>query len=143
MRTSLVLLLPLAACVGTRSPSFTALGADAKRFVERSAPKASWTGQLTVRMPGIQTLSFEADRPLDDAEVAEFFEGLEFHVVRVLFMDQVRLVSRHDRTIEPATRAISWEYDSCGRRGFVAFYGIRREHGYEVIFNVYEIGVDS
>jgi len=149
MRTSLLCLLALGAgCMATRtSPYFHDLGKDAQGFVARSAPQATWAtrlqtepvGESPARLPGTQILSFETERALDDAEVKELFERLEFEVVRSLFNDRVRLVSRHEQPAGQAVRAVSWEYDAGERRGFITFFGVRREHGYEVIFNVCEM----
>ena len=150
MRAMLIFLLALgAACQATRtSPYFKGLGDEAKEFVARSAPQASWTTRLrtepgdkaTVRLPGTQILAFDTDRTLDEAEATDLLERLEFQVVRSLFSGRVRLVARRDHAAQPGVRGVTWEYDAQDRRGFITFFGVRRERGYEVIFSVCEMG---
>jgi len=146
---TLLLLLLGAACQATRtSPYFHGLGNEAKDFVARSAPEASWTtrlqtervGESPSRLPGTQILAFETDRTLDEAEAKDLFERLEFEVVRSLFSGRVRLVARRETPAQPGVRGVTWEYDADDRRGFITFFGVRREPGYEVIFSVCEMG---
>jgi hypothetical protein len=149
MRATLVLFLLGAACYSTRtSPSFKGLGKDAKEFVARSAPQATWTTRLSTepfdagsaRLPGTQILAFETDRTLDEEEAKELLDRLEFEIVRSLYGGRVRLVSRRDHAAQPSVRGVTWEYDLDDRRGFITFFGVRREPGYEVILSVCEVG---
>jgi hypothetical protein len=149
MRATLLLLLLGAACQTTRtSPYFTGLPDEAKDFVARSAPQATWTARLETvpkdaspsRLPGMQVLAFETDRTLDAEETQDLIERLEFEVVRSLFGGHVRLLSRREAPAQPGVRGVSWEYDTGDRRGIVTLYGVRREPGYEVIFTVCEMG---
>jgi hypothetical protein len=147
-----LLLLLAAACQATRtSPYFKGLGGEAKGFVDRSAPQASWTTRVrtepqeatTSRLPGTQLLAFETDRTLDEEEARDLFERLEFEVVRSLYKDGARLVSRREHPPQPALRGVTWEYDASSRHGFVTLFGVRREPGYEVIFTLCETGWSS
>jgi hypothetical protein len=153
MRVTTALLLPLltlaTGCQVTRtSPCFSGLGSEAKDFVARSAPEVTWATRLQTepegaspaRLPGTQILAFETQQSLDPQEVQDLFERLEFEVVRWLFRGHGRLVARHETPAQPGVRGITWEYDAGDRRGFITFFGVRREPGYEVIFNVCEIG---
>lgn len=149
MRAIALLLALGAACASTHtSPCFKGLGDDAKQFVARSAPQATWTTRLrtepgdkgAARLPGTQILAFDTERTLDEAEATDLLERLEFHVVRSLFGGRVRLVARRDHAAEPGVRGVTWEYETGDRRGFITFFGVRREPGYEVIISVCEVG---
>jgi len=150
MRATPILLLALgAACYSTRtSPCFKGLGNEAKDFVARSAPEATWTTRVQTapadasptRLPGTQILAFETDRTLDQEEANALVERLEFEIVRSLFSERVRLVGRREAPPQPGVRGVTWEYETDDRRGFVTFFGVRREPGYEVIFSVSEMG---
>jgi hypothetical protein len=149
MRATALLLLLGAACQATRtSPYFSGLGNEAKDFVARSAPQATWTTRLRTgpadgrpsRLPGMQVLAFETERTLDAEEAQDLIERLEFEVVRSLFGGHERLVSRREASVEPGVRGVSWEYDAGDRRGILTFHAVRREPGYEVIFTVCEMG---
>jgi hypothetical protein len=149
MRAIAILLLLGAACYSVRpSPYFKGLSDDANGFVTRSAPQATWTTRLqtaapggtSYRLPGTQVVAFETDRTLDEAESKEFLDRVEFEVVRSLFSGKVTLVSRREATAQPGVRGVMWEYQADDRRGFIAFFGVHREPGYEVIFSVCEVG---
>lgn len=150
MTPKLILLAALVAgCSSTRtSPSFKGLGADARDFVARSAPQATWTTRLrtepdgagSARLPGTQILAFETDRTLDEKEAKDLLDRLEFEIVRSLYGGRVRLVSRRDHPVKPSVRGVTWEYDTDDRRGFITFFGVRREPGYEVILSICEVG---
>ncbi|HEX5137924.1 MAG TPA: hypothetical protein VFY93_13185 [Planctomycetota bacterium] len=148
MRPTILLLLLGAACQSARtSPYFNALGDEAKDFVARSAPEATWTTRLQTEpkdaspplLPGLQVVAFETGRTLDEAEVRDLHDRLEFEIVRSLVGEHVRLVSRRETTAQPGVRGVSWEYDTGDRRGILTLYGVRREPGYEVIFTVCEM----
>jgi hypothetical protein len=149
MRAIAILLALGAGCASTRtSPSFRGLGDDAKQFVARSAPQATWTTRLQTepsaapspRLPGTQILAFETDRTLDEEEAGELLDRVEFEVVRSLYDGHAKLVSRREHPPQPSVRGVTWEYDAGDRRGFITFFGVRREPGYEVIFSVCEVG---
>ncbi len=152
MRAIAVLLLLGAACYSVRpSPYFNGLSDDLKGFVTRSAPQAAWTTRLqtaapdgaSFRLPGVQVVAFETDRTLDETEAQGLLDRVEFEVVRSLFGGEVRLVSRREPTPQPGVRGVLWEYEAADRRGFIAFFGVRREPGYEVIFSACEVGWGS
>jgi hypothetical protein len=150
--TAIFLLLLPVACGTTRASShFTGLGAGARDFLSRSAPQAAWTTRFDTapadaaspRLPGTQILAFETDRALDEKETADLAERLEFEVVRSLYAGGARLVSRRGIPAQPGVRGVTWEYGTDDRRGFITFFGVRREGGYEVIFSVWEMGLWS
>ncbi len=150
MRATAILLLVLGAgCYTARtSPYFKGLGDEAKDLVARSAPQATWATRLrtepgdkgSARLPGTQILAFDTDLTLDEAEATDLIERLEFQIVRSLFSGRVQLVARRDHAAQPGVRGVTWEYDASDRHGFITFFGVRRDPGYEVIISVCEVG---
>jgi len=144
----ILLLLLCAACQVTRtSPFFHGLGNEARDFVARSAPEATWTTRLETEprdalpplLPCIQLVAFETEWTLDEAEARDLHDRLEFEIVRSLLDQRVRFVSRHEVTSPPEVRGVCWEYDTGGRHAVLSCYGVRRGSGYEVIFTVCEM----
>ena len=150
MRAIEILLLLGAGCYSTRpSPYFKGLGDEATGFVARSAPQATWATRLqteppgasSARLPGMQIVALETGETLDEAEASSLVDRVEFEIFRSLFgAGKVRLVSRREMPPQPGVRGVTWQYEADDRRGFITFFGVRREPGYEVIFSVCETG---